>query len=262
MFRRKISAFLIAAGTLLSFNQAQADCLDLFCSRGCAPYACGTWTLGLQAGVDHTRFTRNSDDLFFDPLFPVGFPPFVVHHPQFKDQFRQPAIYGGYVGYMVRNSIELFVEGNYATASSKRFSFIGVDGDAFENKLDRYKYWDFYVGVRFYPYTCGCVAPFIGFKVGGAHRFNSHNDLHVTTYGGIPVTSHPIAYKGGTVVSGGGQIGLNFNLTDCIAIVIKGEVVVSGNWETPFLNVPVPTCPGSTGPIVSFPVTAGVRFSW
>lgn len=73
------------------------------------------------------------------------------------------------------------------------------------------------------------------------------------------------AFKSGTTVSAGLQLGLNWDFDCNWCLSFKAEAIVQGQWETRLLSPPPlfsKMVVGSTGPVMVYPITIGLRYSF
>jgi|GEM_PF-6184524 len=104
----------------------------------------------------------------------------------------------------------------------------------------------------------------MGAKLGVAHQNTNRSNETVYLPNCVSFkTSNPY-FKSGTVVGGGLQLGINYEICDFLSLVLKGEMVCSGDWETSFISPSTGsfTRYGNTGPVLSYPVTVGMRFHY
>jgi hypothetical protein len=289
MLTKKLSICLAAMCCLVSTQKAEAflGCFDDCnwfrndCCDPCdSPYAAGKWNIGFQGGVDYTQFTRRGVSTTFGP----GIVASQTELGRFSRGWDLPWTVGVSAGYMVCDNVELFLEGDYVSAEGRRHHRSGLltvgsstsSGGFGLERFSRYEDWEFYVGSRYYfcPFW-DCFTPFLGAKLGGQyhHRIHVRSEFDlvgISSSSSSFSSSAATAYRGNTTVAAGFQGGINYDINCNLAIVLKGEVVVSGCWDndtrlgatTPGLIGGTTTLFGNTGPVVSYPVTLGLRYTW
>lgn len=75
------------------------------------------------------------------------------------------------------------------------------------------------------------------------------------------LTLHDRFLKSSYAVSGGIQLGVNWDVTSCLAVVLKAELLYTGDWEST-LTKDRSIRWGATGPIQLIPVTLGLRYTF
>ena len=189
---------LILAVLLLSCGanevSARECCEPETCVRSCDyddcnPVNCGCFNIQIQAGVAPIVWTRrgcfsvvscNAASLTCNGNTPVGPVVPIFGMPSFNKLFSTPWTVGGKLGYALSECTELYFEANYRQANSKCFTsstnlnlglFIVRPVFQFTN-VSKYKFYDFYVGLRRYWDACVCdrLSVFLGMQVGVAHH--------------------------------------------------------------------------------------------
>ena len=252
------------------YGYANGDCCTRQYECGCNPLYCGAWDLQVQAGVVPVLWRnrgpilgvncQNSDVVvnLFDTT------------PRFRKFFKIPWTVGGQVGYAMSDNTRVYLEFNYVQANRKNDVVINSD---FLSTLPitfgfgKYKVFDGYVGARYYwDRWCDRLSLFLGAKVGFTHHKRSNVDL--TFAANSALTDLPY-YRSSTVVSGGGNIGLDYCICGNWSLVLTGEVVAScgprgvglinfGDVQSGFSAIVT----GSTGTELRFPITLAVRYSF
>ena len=193
--------------------------------------------------------------------------------PHFNTLYKLPWIIGGQIGYGLDCNTRLFVEFNYAQSRS-RCPVVPTFSRTLGLAVSRYKFYDGYVGVRYYTdRICNRTSFFVGAKVGFIHH-------KAVTFGAtiisttpftvlVPESSATLLYAKNTVISGGGHIGADICLWGPLSLVITGEVVASCGPRGNALIAIAPAVLGVNSLLVDgvanelrFPIAVGVRYSF
>ena len=243
------------------------------CSESDYAYNASRWSASVFGGANPTAFIEHrTDDLFYVPTPPRIPFPVVVDSTRYQDQFHMPWTAGVELGYMYCDDWEVFIDFAYNFAASKDHKL--KDSVLNQNVIfeaTKYRSYDYHIGVRHYFDTVLCyITPFIGGKVGVTHRQGIHiNETIVTSTNAVSTFFDIPLYDRTTTVSGGFHIGLNWALTCNIAVTLKVEAILSGDWRS--FDIPAPTpnplglptiVPGNNGALIEFPATLGLRFSF
>lgn len=230
-------------------------------------YRDGAWSFSFKGGIAPTWFLTRSKNLFFEQPSITTLNPFSKRLDEFHEQWDMPWFTGGELTYVTCNRIEFFAEGEYGRAESKRY-------DKTVSGLGEYgvKYTDFmhaagYGGIRLYSSSFWCCkfTAFAGGKLGILYRSHATGDWRFTRASLGTTRDNTLSYKQGYVPSGGLQVGINYEATSCMALVLKCETLLSGGWETDDVPLAFPgpfIVLGKTGPVLSFPISLGVRFNF
>jgi len=282
---------LVALLALASAGAIQADrfiddtmedrggcCFGRSYECSCNPLYCGAFDLQVQGGVDPILWRNRSD--FFAVSCPVEveslrFPiDDYVSMPKFSRIFKTPWTVGGQVGYAWSDNTRVYLEFDYVQASGKKNvteTAVTTDFGSMVFNLHKYRLYEFYAGARYYWHRwCDRVSIFLGGKIGLAHHRKIIFDFDIIT--DLPETFSFTDFTfamSNTVVSGGGNIGLDFCICGNWSFVITAEVVASCG---PHINNNIaPGDPslfirnlvaGGINSEVRFPVTAAVRYSF
>ena len=246
------------------------DCCTRQYECGCNPLYCGAWDLQIQAGVAPVIWRNRG------PLLGVNCQntPAVVSlfetSPKFNKFFKTPWIVGGQVGYHMSDNTRVYLEFNYLQANRKNDVVINTDftpSVPLTFNFNKHKLFDGYVGARYYwDRWCDRLSFFLGAKVGFTHHKKSSVDF---TFNVNPLISDTDFHRSSTVISGGGNIGLDYCICGNWSLVLTGEVVAScgprgvgliplTGQTTGFVSI----ITGSTGTELRFPVTLAVRYSF
>lgn len=191
---------------------------------------------------------------------------------EFEDQYRLPWCVGAELAYLTCNRIEFFAQGEYVTASRKTVRQQTACFHHLRAKFNTYESGAGYLGIRIYScsFWCNRFAGFLGGKIGLLYRAPIKGHFCFKEFvpsTGQKISSHrnAISFKQGWVASGGFQCGLNYHVCYGWAFQLKVEALLSGCWETRGFKpcFPAPeVILGQTGPILSIPVTFGIRRSF
>lgn len=229
------------------------------------PYDEGKWSISAYGAVTPTWFADRGSTLVFDRITPTTFLlPDSGTLAKFNTLFRTPWTLGVELGYMICKNWEVFSDFEYTTAGGCRRSFLDVDGSTVSESLPRYRTLNWYLGSRYYlpPFWCN-FTPFIGAKAGAVYRYNIRADIVRT---GVVAGTFFNEFSPGYTVSGGLQLGVNWDLSSCLVLTLKAEAVWLGGWRTNFRDEGAPSGPivvlGDIGPLFSVPVSIGLRISF
>lgn len=245
---------------------------------GCNPLYCGAWDLQVQGGVVPILWRNRTAVTGFSGLTVGGVctveaTTIFDNVPRFRQLFKVPWIVGGQVGYAWSDNTRVYVEFNYAQARGKSdIVLTGVDTGTYDFGFGKYKIFDAYVGVRYYwDRWCDRVSFFLGGKVGFTHHKNLSSALSFSaTPPTTPALASQVLYNRNNVVSGGGNVGLDFCFCGNWSFVITGEVVASCGPTGALINTTSAFIPsgyyyislGGVGTELRFPVTAAIRYSF
>lgn len=218
--------------------------------------------------------------------------------PNFHDTWEYPWLVGFDFAYDLSNCAQAFVDVNYSQARGKDLRYtisdsITDDGettyaitDEFHENFDDLKEWNAALGCRYFTGRRCNTSLFLGTKVGLRYRNDVKYDLKIreTTDG---VTGDLVClgkhgyFNNQIVISAGVQIGLDYQINECCAVQLLGEVVGSGTYCTKERNdyrilddneTPAESSDdtrtrrkvtgGNTTTVVNFPITLGTRLSF
>lgn len=256
------------------------DCCPRQYECGCNPLYCGAWDLQIQAGVNPILWRNRGPILGINCTSSLTVPVITLFNstPKFNKLFKLPWIVGGQVGYAMSDNTRVYVEFNYSQAKGKSNVLISTDFSTptipFTFNYAKYKLFDGYVGARYYwDRWCAGLSFFLGGKVGFTHHKRVNlTSLLIAVPSLSPVTLTDLnEFNRNTVISGGGNIGLDYCVCGNWSIVLTGEVVAScGPRGVGLITLPVTSSlSGFTnllspaiGTELRFPVTLAVRYSF
>lgn len=252
-------------------NPCEAPCGGNWdCCDGTA-YDAGKWSVSINGGVTPMWFERRGRTQEFTNLGSFFLPPVGHKLSRFNDLFDLPWNVGIELGYMLCDRVETFVDFDYTSAQGKRRTHGGSDEDLFtRHRFNHYRAYDFYLGSRYYlcPVFCS-FTPFFGAKVGLVAR----NKIRTRTTREDSLLSESgsfTRFKSDTTISGGVHLGVNYDFSCNIAVTLKAEAVWTGDWRPATAyegeGIVSTLAPlvfyGKTGPILSVPVTLGIRYTF
>jgi len=236
------------------------------------PYDACKWSASINGGVTPMWFQRRGRTLQFDRLGGLFFEPFGHKLPKFNDLFDLPWNVGIELGYMLCDRVETFVDFDYTSAKGKNRSYVGPDEIFVRHRFNHYRAYDFYLGTRYYLPTWFCsFTPFFGAKVGLVARNKIRTHTTRSTVDGVEISSGSFTrFKSDTTISGGLQMGVNWDFSACASVTLKAEAVWSGDWRPSVIDESVSPLStfvplvvyGKTGPVLSVPVTLGLRYAF
>ncbi len=264
-------------------------------NRIACPVMCGDVNIQLKAGVAPTIFTEREPIFAVTKKAPKGISPLlpIICFPEFHKLFKTPWFVGGEIGCGLRDNILGFIEFNYRQADGKNPVFNNIN--LFDIKVgettrpittsltvrpNKFKAFGAYVGTRLYSdYWCNCISFFVGSKIGLVRHQETCFTFTTATTSPDPSVTTPVTFTSpkselflrNTVVSGGVQAGLDWNICNGLNFVVTGEVVATGPSRTnPDIKLK-PVTPaikvsdviiGRFGTEVSFPVTFGLKWTF
>lgn len=210
-------------------NNTYADCCpkNLYDNEYCqAPLECGDFALEVSGGIAPTIWRHNNstalvnqDYLVFGPVFEL---------PKFSTMWHLPVEVMGKLDYAVTDHIELFAEGNYRVAKSRHVTLNSIPATCCVTStqlfsFSKYKAISAYAGARYYTnrYWCDRAAFFIGAKIGFTH----HDKVNVMNNLGL----NDLLYEKNNVVSGGGLVGFDVILYNCLSFIFTAEAIPTGS---------------------------------
>ena len=273
------SSYIILASLLPNTSNQQLSAFDwdglcdpIICDV-CSPYDECRWSISLLSGASPTYFLGDNDDLlFFNPPIVVT-SPLEAESRSFHNQYNLPWNAGVELGYMFFDNCEIFLDFTYNTSKTREDNrFIGdVTGNIFLLTATHYRSYDYHIGSRYYFDTFCCVfTPFIGGKIGITNRDGVLISENIVSPAGTSITYCGIPrFCKTTTFSGGFHVGVNWDLTCCLAVTFKAEALVSGQWDSPIIRAPNPNpfglptvVLGRTGSIIEVPITLGLRYNF
>jgi hypothetical protein len=263
--------FLLLTISILfvSYLQARHD------YDGCGPLF-QPYSVTVKGGVAPTIITDRGG-LFaavssFNPLVFES-----VKDPKFNDMWHNyPANIDVDFGFALSNHVELFGEFNARYAKAKNLSFIGqaptgVFG-TLSPELSNFLAYAGYVGNRYFfnRIFCDKLSFFLGLKFGVVnYRKINAKPFSITNQQGQVLTQNTIWFESRNVCSGGLQAGFDILVTKSLSIFFNAEVVASGPMKPlfNFIKEDQSIFPAftnllreSSGTVLSFPVTLGLRY--
>ena len=180
-----------------------------------------------------------------------------------------PFILQGELGYMLRNDWEVFYDFDWNHGKGKSHSFThknvrGVVDVTGRQKFKDYNAYGNYLGTRYYlTFFSSSVKPFAGIKIGVMSR-GAVKATEVSTSGGVTFNDHITYFKQNTTISGGLHLGLDWQLTQNLSFLFKGEIIGTGERRSGIIfnhpHHPVLKA-GSATIQLSFPVTIGLKWT-
>ncbi|WP_249274306.1 hypothetical protein [Parachlamydia sp. AcF125] len=178
---------------------------------------------------------------------------------------------------MYCDRLELFADFNYTQAGGRHHSYKTSDVSlASKEKIGHYRAYDFYLGTRYYLFPVfSNLTPFFGGKVGLVTRDKIRGSTRTVVADTSGVGHKHTHFRSDTTISGGLHAGVNWDLSANLSVTLKAEAIWSGDWrptvdreegsstsvvETP-VSLPI-IVHGKTGPILSVPVTLGIRYAF
>jgi hypothetical protein len=246
---------------------------DFECSVN--PLECGSFGVQLQGGVYPIIWKKRSDSFIVNCTGftnPVTIITDLGAFPKYNNLYKVSWVIGGQLSYALSCNTNVFVEFNYAQSSDSKCTFCNSLNNPFTLVLSKYKLYNGYVGVRYYfDRWCDRVSLFIGPKVGFVHHKKANFDSLTASTSVTDYTTRNF-FGSNTVVSGGGQIGLDICGWCGFNFVITGEVVAScgpravGTIALSTADAAVLTgqilLPGHVQTELAFPVTLGVKYNF
>ena len=196
---------------------------------------------------------------------------------KFHDYFRQaPWTIGVEAGSFICGCTRAYIDFQYRQTHGKCFSLglpalVGTANTLL--KFSAYRSESFYIGSDYFidEVWCENISLFIGGKIGLTH-FNRTKLSGTVTYAGNPnifIPSEPVCvyYKGQTVLSAGGRVGVDIGMYDDLSLFITVEFLGQGGRDFDQKDIVLTTCVsdfrfGRIGAEVVFPIEVGVRYSF
>ncbi|MGE0206953.1 MAG: hypothetical protein AB7R69_03840 [Candidatus Babeliales bacterium] len=178
-------------------------------------------------------------------------------------------------GYALSNHTELFGEFNYRYAKENNFFFISGQETGFPTtslpNLNKFQSFAGYAGFRYFfnRIASETFSFFLGLKFGLVnYRKVNAKPLIIKNFFGV-LEQNAVWFRSHNVCSGGLQVGFDTLVAESISLFSTAEVVVSGGLRSNinivkqdqsvfqgFTNI----IRESSGPLISFPLTLGVRY--
>lgn len=255
---KKITIALSLVGVLFLAPTAKAE----FASNTCE----GRFSVSVLGGIAPNIYV-DRENANASAANPPAFE--LINIPSFGDQFNMPFILQGELGYMVRNDWEVFYDFDWSQGKGKSHSFSHEESGTVDvsgtQKFKNFNGYGNYLGSRYYlTYGTFPIKPFAGFKIGIMTR-GAVKVQQVATSGGTTFTDNYNYFKSNTTISGGLQIGLDWQLTENLSLLLKGEFIATGYRKSGiiFNHSPNPVLKaGNASAQFSFPVTLGARWTF
>jgi hypothetical protein len=303
IFLKKLLALVLV---VLSANVFAGDCSPcngfsrIFSAiGGCRPtFECDRVTLQAHAGIapiiwrDRGNFQIVSCNIANSGCPGQNLGPIncLFGMPKFKDLYKMPWTVGGKIGYMINDCSELYIEGNYRQAKAKNcFQItpsINTGGQISEtifgfSNLDKYSFFDVYLGMRRYFELdlcfCNPFSWFVGMQVGLAHHKKVSGDINfssVTNECGAPLNVGCVPlFNKHTAVAAGANLGFDYCIGCGWSLVLTAEFIATcgpdGNKNFVIVepNVVPDISPsnfvvGGIATEMIFPVTLGLKYNF
>lgn len=218
-------------------------------SQDCNSCDLGCFDFQVMAGIAPIFWTRRDNFSAISCNASLGCPTSTVspivplfEMPKFHNLYKLPWTVGGLLGYYLDDCTMIYIEGNYRQASAKHnftvqstvpLALFTLNPQFIFNSLSKYKFYDFYVGARYYfnPCWCECLSFFLGGQVGVIHHKAVDFNLITSSLSNpcaAPFTSTGLPLFGKhTNFAGGGNIGLEFEWCDCLVFVLTAEFIAT-----------------------------------
>jgi hypothetical protein len=200
--------------------------------------------------------------------------------PKFSKFFHVPWVIGAQLGYAWNERIRTFVEFNYVRVNGKKNVLINSDVISEINTIvpitfsfDAYKVFDCYVGAHYYwGRWCNRYSIFAGALLGLARHRDLRTSLSFVNPAPLtPMLPHTRVFEGNTVISGGGDVGVDICFCNSWSFVLTARVLASCGPRA-VNNVDISTITnaasitnisfGGMETELRFPITAGLRYTF
>jgi hypothetical protein len=214
-------------------NECDLSCFDIQIQAGVAPVIWHKRENFSVVSCNAALGCPGSAQTAVVPLFKM---------PKFNKLFRVPWTIGGLFGYWISDCDEVYIEGNYRQAKAKSNNFtiapiialplFTLQPQFVFSNLTKYKFYDFFVGLRHYFDLCWCNSSFfIGGQIGLVH----HKDINfkltvssITNPCNPPFTTGCMRlFEKNTRVAGGANIGFDWDFCNCFSIVLTAEFIAT-----------------------------------
>ena len=268
-----------------AFLQQLGISMLLYAGGAEAHLECGHFDVQIQAGVDPIVWTSKQPFGIIASGINATMPLQSLAQARFSSLFKIPWIVGGQVGYAYDDCVRVYLEANYIQSRGKKNHSVTLTGLPTQTQLlfsfGKYRIFDMYAGARYYFDGCWCqqASFFIGAKIGFAHHFKTSLDLAVTQ-NNVLLTCTPHfanAYTSNTIISAGGNVGIDYQWCSCVSLVLTGEIVASCGPTSNNLNIAqlelganpnvglaavTDIIPAFGATELRFPVTLGIRYTF
>ncbi len=260
---------------------------------------CSCFNLQVQAGIAPIIWSQRNTFSAISCNASLGCPNSTVgpvvplfEMPKFNNLYKLPWTVGGLIGYNLTDCFEVYVAANYRQANAKNdFTvqptitlplFVARPQFVF-NSLSKYRFYDFYVGGRYYfnPCWCSCASFFLGGQIGLVHHKEVNFRLITSSLSNAcaaTFTSDSLVLFGKrTNVAGGGNLGLQYCWCDCVTFVLTAEVIATCGPCANITNIAFAGCVadqvlpelrplgfivGGSSTQIFFPITLGLKYSF
>jgi len=164
-----------------------------------------TFSLGVKAGVAPTYwFVEKNPNKLLDGIETMAKNLGMKTHANFDDIFETPVWIAGELGFALTGCIQLFGEGTWRYAETKKN--LGID----TTKTETY---GAYAGIRYYPTSLNnwFIHPYCGIKIGNMWQYVTSTDTTSKKF-----------------ISGGVMLGFTASPLSCMKMTFGTEVLVSG----------------------------------
>lgn len=237
---------------------------------GFGPLRCGDGSVMVKGGGSPTLFTREGTILLIDPTTTPSI--FVDSKlPSFNRHFNVPWTIGAELAFNLSSRVQLFFEYACFHADGKKFHH-RFDGFVVDELFFAYQSSNGYLGLRYY-FDCWClpcagspIAPFIGFKTGIAVQSHINHTLFLDEV--FLATNNYFRAQVG--VSGALLAGVEWWFAGRLSFLFQVECLLTQGLRSNKKGIYTPALPGgvvnesvgTTGMLLSFPFTLGLRYTF
>lgn len=253
----KLVKYLLLIAVIACSILAQAS----NCCMPCDPLQCHQWGVRVNCSYVPYGLTFNRPDTIIGP-FPGGF----LLSSGNRNNFFTPYSASLEIEFALSNHVEMFGEFSYTFAKGKVLNKTYGGIQTIED-YSRLGIFGAYLGARYYfQRWCwgGCL--FAGGKMGIASHFSRRYSVIAESPTFFDFRKRDIS-RTTIVPSGGFHLGLDYLITEGFSVDVSAEVLFTGAPKMIDFNTPNQLNPygisrviiGQKGPIVSYPITLGVR---
>jgi len=255
---KAITTCLLFLLTLLSPSIAMAQYFSNTCQ--------GRWSFSIHGGIAPNVYV-DRDTANASSATPPAFQ--LIKIPAFHNQFKTPFFLQGELGYMVGNDWEVFYDFDWSHSKGKSHAFTHKNTAGPIDAQGQQKFSDFngygnYLGTRYYvSFESVPLKPFAGLKIGVMSRSAVKAKQTTTSFGRI-FNDNFTYFKQDTTISGGLQLGADWQLTQNLSLMFKGEVIATNERKSRiiFNHPPRPVIKAGNAAIqLSIPITVGVKWT-
>ena len=211
------------------------------------------------------KFTYERNTTLVNPEFPSGYRTSSTVN---KPTFRAPWSMRGEINYALTHHIESFISVEYSKGSGKSRNISLPPVYTYE-PFSNYHSLGVYLGSQYYSNRWSLLntstSAFLGFKAGALWRDSRKYSVYVLTPLNYTYNNLPFS-ESATTPSAGLQAGLDFLLRQGFSLNLLLELVYSGPIKSNQNIVPPPNPLGLTriiggenGPMLSYPITVGIK---